>query len=169
MRIMIFGRPGSGKSTTATRLGKLLALPVYHLDKYFFVENWKERNYQEFLQIQQDLVNHDSWIIDGNATKSLEMRYARAQVVLYFNYPRPTCLWRLFKRTWRKDVAIQDRAAGCHENVRWQLVKYMWGFDERVQDVLVNLKNSYPDVQICTITNDRELKTVVQEIAKRRA
>ena len=34
-RIMIFGRPGSGKSTFAVELALKLNLPLYHLDKYF--------------------------------------------------------------------------------------------------------------------------------------
>jgi len=35
-RIMIFGIPGSGKSFFAVRLGKLLGIPVEHLDRYFY-------------------------------------------------------------------------------------------------------------------------------------
>lgn len=54
-RIMIFGIPGSGKSTFALKLSRLLNLPLFHLDKYFFVSGWEERNYEEFLQIQQGL------------------------------------------------------------------------------------------------------------------
>ena len=66
---MIFGRPGSGKSTFANKLSKEINTPLYHLDKYFYVDNWIERDYQEFLQVQQDIVNQPSWIIDGNSTK----------------------------------------------------------------------------------------------------
>jgi adenylate kinase family enzyme len=35
-RIMIFGRPGSGKSTFATWLSRALNLPLHHLDKHFY-------------------------------------------------------------------------------------------------------------------------------------
>jgi adenylate kinase family enzyme len=51
-KIMIFGRPGSGKSTFALDLQKMLKIPFYHLDKYFFRDNWVERDYDEFLEKQ---------------------------------------------------------------------------------------------------------------------
>ena len=47
---MIFGRPGSGKSTFANQLGKKLKLLVYPLDKYFYVRNWVERDKQDSLE-----------------------------------------------------------------------------------------------------------------------
>ena len=34
-RIMVFGRPESGKSTFATKLGAALGIPVHHLDRHF--------------------------------------------------------------------------------------------------------------------------------------
>lgn len=43
-KIMVFGLPGSGKSTFATKLAQFLNLPIYHLDKHFYVENWIERD-----------------------------------------------------------------------------------------------------------------------------
>ncbi len=69
-RMMIFGRPGGGKSTFALKLAKSSGAPVYHLDRYFFVGNWVKRNPQEFLNIQQSLVEEENWIIDGNCTNT---------------------------------------------------------------------------------------------------
>lgn len=149
-RICIFGRPGSGKSTFALKLHTKKQLPLYHLDKYFYRENWIERDYQEFLAIQQELVSQDRWIIDGNSLQSLEMRYARADICLYFNYSRWLCLFRLFKRLIFKDSAIKDRAQGCGENIRWSLIKYMWNFetrkDNRLIKLIADLKKRYPQV-----------------------
>lgn len=53
-KIMIIGRPGSGKSTFAIWLSEKLNIKVFHLDKYFFEDNWIERNYQEFLEAQKE-------------------------------------------------------------------------------------------------------------------
>ena len=101
---MIFGRPGSGKSTFALKRHKHTSIPLYHLDKYFFKANWIERNYQEFLKIQQSLVDGTSWIIDGNNVKSLEMRYYSSDFVLYFNYPRWICCLRILKKLFSKNT-----------------------------------------------------------------
>ncbi len=91
-RIMIIDRPGSGKSTFAVQLQKKLKVPLFHLDKYFFEKNWIESNYQEFLSLQKEMISNPGWIIDGNSTKSYEMRYKKAELCLYFNFPRLLCI-----------------------------------------------------------------------------
>jgi len=81
-RIVIFGKPGSGKSTFALALSKKLQLPLLHLDKIFFVENWEYRNYSNFLDEQQSWIDQEKWIVDGNSIQSLWMRYSRATMVI---------------------------------------------------------------------------------------
>lgn len=154
---MIMGRSGSGKSTFAYQLHKQTKLPLYHLDKYFFTDFWVERNYQEFLGIQQSLVEKEEWIIDGNSTKSFEMRYKRVHMCIYFNFPRYLCYWRVFKRLFCKDTRIDDRANHCREKVSWPLLKYMWGFENRVNPILCQLKADYPEVRFVEVRSDREL------------
>ena len=47
-RIAIFGPTGAGKTTLALKLSQKLDLNCYHLDKYFFKENWEPREKTEF-------------------------------------------------------------------------------------------------------------------------
>ncbi len=157
-RIMIMGRSGSGKSTFAYELHQKTGFPLYHLDKFFFQDYWEERNYEEFIAIQQGLVDQEQWIIDGNSTKSFEMRYKCADVCLYLNFPRTLCYWRVFKRLIYKEVSIDDRADNCREKVSWSLLKYMWGFENRVDPILNLLKQNYPDVRFIEINSDTALK-----------
>ncbi|WP_419418753.1 DNA topology modulation protein [Legionella sp. D16C41] len=165
-RIMIMGRSGSGKSTFAYQLHQHTKIPLYHLDKYFFTDYWVERNYQEFLSIQQSLVNQEQWIIDGNSTKSFEMRYQRATMCVYFNYPRYRCYWRALKRFFCKDRRIDDRAPNCPEKLSWSLLKYMWGFENRVQALLIYLKENYPQTYFVEIRSDKELRHFMQLLSK---
>ncbi len=150
---MIFGRPGSGKSTFALQLHAETSLPLHHLDRHFYTANWVEHDYKEFMDWQKNIVAQDRWIIDGNNTKSLELRYARAQVCIYFNYPRRLCLWRIFKRKlFGKHEAIDDRAIGCAETIRWSLIKYTWTFEKRVHQIIRELRARYPQVKFIEIT-----------------
>ena len=161
---MIFGRPGSGKSTFAQKLYNKTGIKLYHLDRYFYIKNWVERDTSEFLQIQQSIVQQDRWIIDGNSTKSLEMRYARADFVLYFNYPRWICLYRLCKRRFFKNPTIQDRAADCPEILRWKLVHYAWTFEQRVDSQIKTLQKQYPHVKFMEVQNHHQLKAIWSNI-----
>ncbi|MBI2706825.1 MAG: DNA topology modulation protein [Proteobacteria bacterium] len=160
-RIMIFGLPGSGKSTFATTLNHQLKIPFYHLDKYFYVENWVERDTGDFLNIQQKLVEQDTWIIDGNALRSLEMRYARADLILYFCMPRLLCLARLIKRRFFKDSSIEDRAKGCRERLPFHLIRYMWTFDHRASPVLNRLQKTYPNTPFYKIRSSKDVEKVL--------
>lgn len=161
---MIFGRPGSGKSTLALRLHNLTQIPLHHLDKHFYESDWIERDYQEFIKIQQSMVDTPSWIIDGNSTKSLEMRYSRADLVLYFNFPRFICYWRILKRLFVRDIGIKDRAEGCNETIRFSLLRYMWGFESRVSKQISELKSKYPQVEFYEIKSDIFLKKLIKQL-----
>ena len=155
---MIFGRPGSGKSTFALNLSQKLNIPVYHLDKIFYVNNWVERNYQEFLNMQQNLATQNNWIIDGNATKSLELRYAQADIVIYFLMPRLTCLWRILKRKLFKDPQIDDRAPNCPERImNLKFLIYTWTFNKRVKKQIMELQSKYPNTKFYKICSNKQL------------
>lgn len=167
-KIAIFGRPGSGKSTLALALSKNLNLPLHHLDRYFFEANWIERNYQEFLDIQQEMVDSEKWIVDGNNPKSLEMRYAKADIVLFLNLPIWKCYWRVFRRLFYKDQAIQDRAEGCSERVSWSLLKYMWNYNENVFGLIKSLREKYPLVTFIEIRNDYEAQNLVLHLVNKK-
>lgn len=143
-RIMIVGRPGSGKSTFAVLLQKILDIPLFHLDKYFFIEHWILQEYETFLSIQKELVAKPCWIIDGNSSRSFDIRYREADLCLFFNLPKWLCYWRVFKRLFSKSSEIDDRAPLCKETVRWSLLSYMWNYEQRIGSVLNGLKNKYP-------------------------
>lgn len=157
---MVFGRPGSGKSTFAHQLHIETGIPLYHLDRHFFVENWVERDYEEFLDIQKNIVDSERWILDGNSIKSLGMRYSRADLCLYFNYPKLLCLWRILKRVALKRTDIQDRAEGCDERFSLKLIRYMWAFESRVDNRIKQLREQYPEVVFIEVKSDGDLLKV---------
>lgn len=161
---MILGRPGSGKTTFASWLSKALNIPLHHLDKHYFIANWVERDREEFLNIQQDIVDSDSWIIDGNSIGSLEMRWSRADLVIYFNVPRSVCLIRLINRFLKPNKMIDDMAPGCHKNLRIPFIKYMWDFEERINPQINLFKKQYPKAEFKEIRNDKDLAKLKKEL-----
>ena len=157
-RIMIFGIPGAGKSTFSFNLHKKLSIPVYHLDKYMFLDGGKKRDKDEFLSLQQKIVNYKEWIIDGASKKSLEMRWSRATIVLFFNYLFLVCLWRVLKRSFfGKDKNIDDKINGKQERISWNMIKYMWNYKSYIKNVVAELKIKYPDTNFYEIKSDKDL------------
>jgi adenylate kinase family enzyme len=158
-RIMIFGRPGSGKSTFATRLAQALDLPLYHVDKYFFCENWEKRPHEDFLADMERLVAQEAWIIDGNAIASLPIRLERADMAICFVLPLPICLWRIVKRFFLKNP-YDDRAKGCKEKIRWPLITYTVGYRRRIMKLLQELQPQYPNLSFRWCFTDKSVAQV---------
>jgi adenylate kinase family enzyme len=70
-RVVIHGNSGTGKSTVALQLGKILNVPVHHMDELFWRPNWVEAPTEELLAdlqriIDDSLHNNTGWVVDGN-------------------------------------------------------------------------------------------------------
>ncbi|GAA4778642.1 hypothetical protein GCM10023231_01470 [Olivibacter ginsenosidimutans] len=55
-RIMIIGSCGADKTTLSKQLGKLLALPIIHLDKEYWKPNWVKSSKEEWEAKQNKFV-----------------------------------------------------------------------------------------------------------------
>jgi adenylate kinase family enzyme len=86
--------PGSGKSTFASTLGRILGIPVHHLDRHMFEPDGKKKDKQEFIEIQQAMLNEKAWVVEECSFSTFEMRFAKADVLIYFHFSRLVCfLW----------------------------------------------------------------------------
>lgn len=103
MKIAILGTSGSGKSTLAQTLGATYHAPVLHLDTVHFLPGWVERPLdEENAIVRRFLDTHESWIIDGNYTKTCyDRRLEEADQIIVLCFGRFTCLSRVLKRWWK--------------------------------------------------------------------
>jgi adenylate kinase family enzyme len=161
-RIAIFGLPGSGKSTFADKLAKILRITVHHLDKHYFVAGWQIRQREEFLQTLDTLVSESEWIIEGNSIATLETRFAKADVVIYFAFSRFLCLWRVLKRPFSHDKTILDIPEGCSKGISWSLLKYLWTFKKEKREKIEELKAKYPYVDFHTFHSPKCVEEYMQ-------
>lgn len=162
-RIAIIGLPGSGKSTFAIALGKILNIPVHHLDKHMF-EGRKKRNKDEFLVVKEALIKEDSWIIEGCSISTLEMRFAAADTIIYLNLPRLTCIWRVCKRMFFSNDHLSE--TGCLNGVNWALIKYIWNFERDKREGIEDLRKRYPEVNFMVFHYQEDLEKYLEEFKK---
>lgn len=168
-RIAIIGLPGSGKSTFAAKLGRALSIPVHHLDRHMF-EGDKKRDREEFLSIQKAILAEKAWVIEGCSLSTLELRFASADVVLYFHLPRWLCIWRIFKRFFiylgrACRHTSDDMEHGGLKTVRWELLKYMWTFDRDKRPGIEALRRKYPHVKFLIFITSTEVNRYLAELA----
>ena len=129
-RVLVIGPCGAGKSTAATELGRLLDLPVHHLDQLHWREGWVESSREELEAVLAPILASERWLIDGNYGGTMAARLERADTVVYLDYPTWLCLWRALKRVLRFRRQVRpDRAPGCPERFDPEFFRYILTFN----------------------------------------
>ena len=128
-RVIVIGPCGAGKSTVAVQLGPLLDLPVHHLDQLHWREGWVESSREELEAALAPILAGERWLIDGNYGGTMPARLARADTVVYLDYPTWLCLWRAFGRVLRyRGRTRPDMASGCPERFDAEFFRYILTF-----------------------------------------
>jgi hypothetical protein len=97
-RILVLGCPGSGKSALSRELARITGLPLFHLDDYYWGENWKRPRPDQWQSSLETLVSKAEWILDGNHQETLSVRLSRASAVVLLDMPVSLCLYRVARR-----------------------------------------------------------------------
>jgi adenylate kinase family enzyme len=116
-RVIVIGPCGAGKSTASVALGRVLGLPVHHLDRLHWREGWVESSRAELEEALAPVLAGERWLIDGNYGGTMERRLERADTVVYLDYPIRLCLWRALRRMMAfRGRTRPDMTPGCPEH-----------------------------------------------------
>lgn len=163
-RISIVGISGSGKSTLANNLGKKLELPVFHLDKYFWNTEWKERyaTKGEFTSVVESFIKKDKWIIDGNHRSSnIDLRFEKSDAIILLDFPKWRCLWRVLFRVLDRRQPF-DKPEGVKERVDWGLIKHIWNYNtSKTIEKMDGYKNNK---SIFIVKNNKEISSLLKRL-----
>ena len=91
-KVIVIGCPGSGKTTFAEKLNKLTGLPLYYLDAIWHKPDKTHIPREEFDQRISEIFATPEWIIDGNYSRTIEMRLKECDTVFLFDLPTEVCL-----------------------------------------------------------------------------
>ena len=158
-KFALIGLPGSGKSTFAVKLGRVLGIPVHHLDRHMFERGGKKRDKQEFIEIQKALLAEEAWVVEGCSFSTFEMRFAKADVLIYFHFPRPVCFLRLFKRLFQYESDFGGLRA-----VTWEILKYTWNFDKEKRARIEELRKKYPHTEFLIFRGQKDANLFLKSL-----
>lgn len=91
-KAIIIGCPGSGKTTFAEKLQKCTGLPLYYLDAIWHKPDKTHIPREEFDERIKEIFSTPEWIIDGNYSRTIEMRMQECDTVFLFDLPTEACI-----------------------------------------------------------------------------
>ena len=100
-RVVIFGPGASGKTTLAVHLGEITGLPVVELDKVFWGSGLVATPRDQWVEVQQRLVEEDAWVMDGDLGPydAVEVRLRAADTIILLDFSLIRCAWRAVRRS----------------------------------------------------------------------
>lgn len=122
-RVMVIGPSGAGKSVFSRKLRDKTGLPVYHLDNIWWKEDKTHITKEEFDEKLAELVAKDEWIIDGDYSRTYELRVKAADTVFFLDYPLEVCL-----------AGAEGRIGIKREDIPWVEEKFDPDFKEWIID-----------------------------------
>jgi adenylate kinase family enzyme len=101
-RLCILGPSNSGKSTLAVAIAAARGLVPIHLDQLHHLPHtdWVPRPADDFAALHDAAILDESWVIEGNYTRLLPQRLARATGMLLLDVPTSVSLYRYVRRCW---------------------------------------------------------------------
>ena len=139
-KVLVIGSGGAGKSTFARRLGELIEVEVIHLDSIYWSPGWVEMPKAEWQRAVENLLNRNVWIMDGNYSGTLEMRFEACDTVVFLDMSRLLCLWRVLKRAvLYRDERRPDITEGCPERLNWEFIRWVWQYPKRTRPKIIKL------------------------------
>ena len=110
-KIIVIGCPGSGKTTFAEKLRDKTGIPIFYLDAIWHKPDRTHISREDFDARLSEILALDSWIIDGNYSRTIERRIAACDTVFLFDLPTQVCLDGAISRLgrWRYDMPWIDR------------------------------------------------------------
>lgn len=119
-RVVVVGTTGAGKTTFARRLAGRLDCPHFDLDELFWGPAWTPVAREVFRARVSVALAGERWTVGGNYSAARDLVWARADTLVWLDYPLPLVLGRLLRRTLRRIVTREVLWAGNRETWRAQ-------------------------------------------------
>lgn len=117
-RINVVGTTGCGKTTFACALAERLGIPHVEIDALFWKPNWEQKLDEEFLPLVDEATRAESWVFDGNYSRTRPITWPRAETIVWLDYSFVRVFARLLRRTIHRALSKEELWEGCRESFR---------------------------------------------------
>ena len=118
-RVSVVGCPGSGKTTFAAALARVLDTSHLELDSLYHQANWEPLPDEDFRSAVGRVTVGERWVVDGNYRQVVRpLVWNAADTVIWLDPPRYRAMWLVFTRTLGRAVSRRELWNGNRESFR---------------------------------------------------
>jgi adenylate kinase family enzyme len=168
-RILVLGPSGSGKSTVGKRIGRILGIPIVHLDMHYWQPNWMETPKDEWLDKVKKLITSETWVMDGNYTSTLKMRAEAADTLIFLDMTRRLSYFRVVVRYLKnRGKTRPDVTEGCQEKIDLDFIRWIWNYpDTRKPAIFRFLEKLKTSKNVYILSNQNEIEEFLEALRSR--
>lgn len=127
MKLDIIGSVASGKTTLARELSEKYKVPFYEKDNIVWErtpDGDKKRSPEERDRIFEEIIEKDSWIVEGSPRKCLRESFAYSDYIILLDSKTYTRLLRVFGRwirqkTGKENYNSKPTLKFLYYNIKW--------------------------------------------------
>ncbi|WP_298210058.1 hypothetical protein [Ferrimicrobium sp.] len=166
-RVLVAGVSGSGKTTMCSKLGARLGLVHIELDSLFHGPNWSVRT--TFEAEVDEFISQDRWVLEWQYDQVRQRLAARADLLVWLDYPLVVVMKRVIWRTVRRGVTHEPLWNGNVEPPLWtimtnreHIIRWAWQTRASYPGRIRQLLTDHPDLSVLRITDPRDTERVLE-------
>ena len=145
MKIHIIGCSGTGKTYLAERLSNKYNIPHYDLDNIYWDNSFQKYGIKIEIEkrdkLLQDILEEDSWIIEGIYYKWLEQSFKNADIIYILDLPKYIYKFRIIKRFIKRKLKLETSKKETLKSLL-ELLKWTDKFqNENMKEIIKILEN----------------------------
>lgn len=156
-RITIIGGSGTGKTTLSENLGRVMNLPVYHIDAYNHLKNWQVRDKAERDKMIMERVSEEKWVIDGTYKDTLKKRLENTDLAIYLDYSSMEAMKGALTRHFEHKGEEKPEIPGCNEDMSFHFFWWVLNWRKNKRPTVVKILDDFDKNKLLVFKNRKSL------------
>jgi adenylate kinase family enzyme len=165
-RVAVVGCSGVGKTTFSRLLAEKTGLPLVHLD-YYHHEQDKDypHNREAWIKRVEPLIAEEGWVMDGNYQSTFPLRFARADTIIFFDYPRWRALLGIYKRRFQyRTTRRADMPEGWIERIPRDFFMFVWNFNRDYRPNIISNLDTVKGKEVIIFRKPRQAEQYIKNL-----
>jgi adenylate kinase family enzyme len=175
VKINVVGTSSSGKTTFSKDLSEILSIPHIEMDALFWGPYWEQTSYEEFCVKLRSAIKGESWILDGNYTRTTPIKWECVDIVIWLDFSFIRSLLQAIKRAIKRIIDREELWPGTGNIetlgalfTKESIVLYTIKKHRivRVQYETYTESDYYPNIQFIRLRSPRKVEAFLTKVKK---